>query len=44
MTLQNVVSAIALVGIGLVAVSFIHVIRHAGKPADDEATRKAAHT
>jgi cytochrome c oxidase subunit 2 len=44
MIFQNVVWTIALVGMGLVALGFIHVIRQAGKPADDEATRKAAHT
>ena len=44
MILQNVVLTIALVGMGLVTVGFIHVIRQAGKPADDAATRKAAHT
>lgn len=44
MTLQNVVWAIALVGMGLVALGFIHVIIQAGKPADDAATRKSAHT
>lgn len=44
MILQNVVWTIALVGMGLVALGFIHVIRQAGKPADDEATRHAART
>ena len=44
MILQNVVWTIALIGMGLVTVGFIHVIRQAGKPADDAATRKAAHT
>ncbi len=44
MIFQDVVWTIALAGIGLVALGFIHVIRQAGKPADDEATRKAAHT
>ena len=44
MILQNVIWTIALVGMGLVALGFIHVIRHAGKPADDDATRKATHT
>jgi cytochrome c oxidase subunit 2 len=44
MILQNVIWTIALVGMGLVALGFIHVIHQAGKPADDAATRKAAHT
>ena len=44
MILQNVVWIIALVGMGLVALGFIHVILQAGKPADDAATRKAART
>lgn len=44
MTLQDVVWTIALVGMGLVALGFIHVIIQAGKPADDAATRKSAHT
>lgn len=44
MTLQNVVWTIALVGMSLVALGFIHVIIQAGKPADDAATRKSAHT
>ena len=44
MILQNVVWIIALVGMGLVALGFIYVISQAGKPADDAATRKAAHT
>lgn len=44
MILQNIVWAIALCGIGLIALGFIYVISQAGKPADDAATRKAAHT
>lgn len=44
MILQNVVWIIALIGMGLVALGFIYVISQAGKSADDEATRKAAHT
>ena len=44
MIFQDSVWAIALVGMGLVALGFIHVIRQAGKPADDDATRKAART
>ncbi len=44
MALQDVVWTIALVGIGLVALGFIHVIIQAGKPADPDATRKSART
>lgn len=44
MILQNVVWAVALVGMGLVALGFIYVIIQAGKPADEGATRKATHT
>lgn len=44
MILQDVIWAIALAGIGLVALGFVYVIIQAGKPADDAATRKAAHT
>lgn len=44
MVFQDVVWAIALAGMGLIALGFLHVIRQAGRPADDEATRKAAHT
>lgn len=44
MILQNVVWVIALIGIGLIALGFIYVISQAGKPADDAATKKAAHT
>lgn len=44
MILQNVVWTLALVGMGLVALGFIHVIIQAGKPADDAASRKSAHT
>lgn len=44
MTLQNIVWTIALVGMGLVTLGFIYVIYQAGKPADDDATRKSAHT
>lgn len=44
MILQNVVWAITLVGIGLIALGFIYIISQAGKPADDAATKKAAHT
>lgn len=43
MILQNVVWTIALVGMGLVALGFIHVIIQAGKPADEGATRNTAH-
>ncbi len=44
MILQNVIWAIALAGMCLVALGFILVIRQAGKPADDAATRKVAQT
>jgi cytochrome c oxidase subunit 2 len=44
MILQNVVWTIALVGMGLVALGFIHVIIQAGKPADQDATRKSTRT
>lgn len=43
MSLQNAVAAIALVGIALVALGFAYVIIQAGKPADEDATRKSAH-
>jgi len=43
MALQDVVWIITLAGIGLVALGFVLVILQAGKPADDEATRKSAH-
>lgn len=42
MALQDVVGIIALAGMGLVALGFLLVIAQAGKPADDEATRKSA--
>lgn len=44
MILQNVIWIIALVGMGLVALGFLHVIHQAGKPSDDAAARKATHT
>lgn len=44
MVLQNAVWTIALVGMGLVALGFIHVIIQAGKPADDAARQKSART
>jgi len=44
MTQQDVVWTIALVGMALVALGFIHVILQAGKPADEAATRKSLHT
>lgn len=44
MDIQDVVWTIALVGMGLVALGFVHVIIQAGKPADDAGTRKSAHT
>lgn len=42
MALQDVVWAVSLVGIGLIALGFLLVILQARKPADDEATRKSA--
>ncbi|HSH47506.1 MAG TPA: hypothetical protein VK991_02835, partial [Halomonas sp.] len=44
MILQDVIWIIALAGIGLIALGFIHVVRQAGKPADEAATRRAEHT
>jgi cytochrome c oxidase subunit 2 len=44
MVLQDVVWTIWLVGAGLIALGFIFVIVQAGKPADDQATRKATRT
>lgn len=44
MILQDFIWALALAGMGLVALGFVHVIRQAGKPADDAAVRKATHT
>ncbi|HXD83089.1 MAG TPA: cytochrome oxidase [Rudaea sp.] len=44
MIVQNVVATITLVGIGLVAAGFIHIIIQAGKPAGAEATSKSAQT
>lgn len=44
MDIQDVVWTIALVGMGLVALGFVHVIVQAGKPADAAATRKSAHS
>src|SRR3546814_897088 len=42
MTLQDEVWIISLAGIGLIALGFVLVILQAGKPADDETTRKSA--
>ena len=44
MIFQDTVWIIALVGMGLITLGFLHVINQAGKPADDDATRKSAHT
>lgn len=44
MNLQDTVWAIALTGMGLVALAFIYVIIQAGKPADDEARARSART
>ncbi|HET7561339.1 MAG TPA: c-type cytochrome [Rhodanobacteraceae bacterium] len=43
MVLQNVVWTVWLVGAALIALGFIFVIVQAGKPADDEQTRRATH-
>jgi cytochrome c oxidase subunit 2 len=43
MILQNVVWTIWLAGAALIALGFIFVIVQAGKPTDDEGTRKANH-
>ncbi|HEX5961010.1 MAG TPA: c-type cytochrome [Rhodanobacteraceae bacterium] len=44
MVLQNVVWTIWLVGAAIIALGFIFIIVQAGKQADGEQTRKAAHT
>lgn len=44
MVLQNVVWTIWLAGAALIALGFVFVIVQAGKPADDEKTRKVNHT
>ncbi|MCK9540284.1 cytochrome oxidase [Dokdonella sp.] len=44
MALQDVVWIIALLGMGLVALGFIHVIIQAGKPVDARGTQTAAAT
>jgi cytochrome c oxidase subunit 2 len=44
MNVQNTAGLIALAGIALIALGFIHVIMQAGKPADEAATRKSIHT
>lgn len=44
MTLQDSIWAIALAGMGLVALGFILVILNAGKPSDDAARARAAQT
>jgi cytochrome c oxidase subunit 2 len=44
MVLQDVVWTIWLVGAAIIALGFIFIIVQAGKPADDEETRKATHT
>lgn len=44
MNLQNTVWFLSLTGMGLIALGFLFVIYQAGKPADDAATRKSAHT
>lgn len=44
MILQNAVWAIALTGMGVVALAFLYIVSQASRPADDAATRKSAHT
>ena len=44
MNLQDVIWAVALGGMGLVALGFIHVIIQAGKPADDDARARSEGT
>ena len=44
MVLQNVAWTIWLVGAAIIALGVVFVIVQAGKPADDEETRKATHT
>lgn len=44
MHLQDGIAAIALTGIGLIALGFIHVILQAGRTADDAARAKSART
>ena len=44
MHLQGLVWAIALTGIGLVALTFVYVINSARRPADEAATAQAART
>lgn len=44
MHLQDAIWGITLAGMGLVALGFLLVIIQAGKPADDAASAKSAHT
>ncbi|MCC6316599.1 MAG: cytochrome oxidase [Gemmatimonadaceae bacterium] len=44
MTIQDRIWAVALVGIGLVALAFLYVISQASKPADANAASRSAHT
>lgn len=44
MNVQDVIWSLALVGMGLVALAFIHVIIQAGKTAGDEASARSART
>lgn len=44
MIVQDVVWTIALAGMGLIALGFLHVIVQAGKPADEAATARSVHT
>lgn len=44
MDLQDSIWAIALSGMGLVTLGFLHVVSQAGRSADEEATRRSART
>ncbi|MCG3202807.1 MAG: hypothetical protein NFCOHLIN_02693 [Gammaproteobacteria bacterium] len=44
MIVQDVVWTIALAGMGLIALGFIHVIVQAGRPADETAAARSVHT
>jgi cytochrome c oxidase subunit 2 len=44
MDTQDVLWTIALSGMGLVTLGFLHVVSQAGRAADDEAARRSAHT
>lgn len=44
MIIQDAIWAIALAGMGLVTLGFLHVVSQAGRSADEEATRRSART